>query len=201
MRKHASHVLWTVAACLLAAGCAAEDLTSIRLTVGPDGSGSITIVSVEAPSDPTAVENATSGVEWGDRVTVKASAGEFTSLSSVRVAGISFNRSVSDDGVGILNVVLPLKPDRPWARTLAPIPEDKRAALAEMYDPDGELRSIGASLMIVVTLPGDVVTQGTIPDKRGIEGSQKKDTATLIVPVDVIAPCYESISWHVTWQQ
>ncbi len=153
------------------------------------------------PDDSTAVENATSGVDWGDRVTVKVSAGKFTSLSSVSVAGISFNRSVDDADVWTLKVVLPLEPDRDWADTLASIPQDRREALAEVYDPDGKLRTIGASLKIVVELPGEVGSQSTIPDKRRIAGSYKSNTATLIVPVDVIGQPYRSITWNVTWLQ
>jgi hypothetical protein len=194
--------LWGVSvACLLGSACGEEDLTSIRLSLREDGSGTITVVSVEAPAEGAAVEGAVSGVTWKKRVSVNAAAGDFADPSRLKVADISFDWGVGDGGMGRLRVMVPLGADRRWVRTIAPIPEDQRSELAETFDPTGKIKTISASVRIVVELPRDVVSSGAAPAGRGITASHKKNTATLTVPVDLKAARDESAHWHITWQQ
>jgi hypothetical protein len=201
MLKRACLVVCIVGACLPAAGCGEQDLTSIRLSLNDDGSGRITVVSVEAPDQGFAVEGASSGVSWSRRVSVNASAGEFSDATALEVADIDFHWGVGDEGMGRLKVVVPLGSERRWVRTIAPITENQRTELAETFDPTGAVKTVGASVRIVVELPGNVVSSGAVPARGGTAASHKKNTATLTVPVDFKAPHREAIVWHITWQQ
>ena len=201
MLKRVIHVLGVSVACLAASACGEEDLTTVRLSLREDGSGTITVVSVEAPAEGAAVEGAASGVAWKRRVSVHAAAGEFADASLLTVSDIAFDWGVGDGGMAWLQVVVPLGADRRWVGIFAPIPEDQRSELAETFDPTGTVKTISASMRIVVELPRDVVSSGAVRVGRGIAASHKKNIATLAVPVDLTALHDESIVWHITWQQ
>lgn len=186
-------------ASLSLAGCD-DDLTSIRITLGKDGSGTVKVASVAVPEPLGAAESAIRGALWSNRVSVNALAGAFDDVSQLAVAGITFSRAVHD-GCCTLEVVVPLGTNNKWAAVLAPLSETQRTELAQVIDPSGKTKSIGSSLKIIVELPGEVVSSGALPGSDGISASHKAKIATLTVPVGATVSYHDSVKWHMTWNQ
>ncbi len=186
-------------ACLAAAGCNESDLTSIRLALEADGSGSIRVSALEVPQEPFAVERESSGATWSDRIGVKAVAGSFAAVSDLAVAGITFDAGATGSGIHYLDVTVPVGPGSPWVAAIAPLSEAQRAASARAFDPTGRVQRVGSTVSIVVELPGEVTGSSVTPHRRGVTASMRNDSATLLVPVD--APDLGTVIWHVTWTQ
>lgn len=199
MNKQCRRVMIVLGACLVLGGCNESDLTSIRIKLNSDGSGTVKVITASVPAEPSPVKRASQGTAWTQRVSVNASRGAFASVSALAVAGITFDADLSNDGMGRLEVVVPIGPKSRWIKTITPLSENQRTELAEVFDPTGKIESIGSSIRIVVELPGEVVFSGAFPTSGGVSSSHNDDTATLTVPVDTVVPGYGSVRWHITW--
>ncbi len=187
--------------CLSLGGCDESDLTSIRVTLDADGSGTIRVSSVAMPAEPNAIERASTGAAWSNRVNINVSTGQFTSISHLVVGEITFAADVTDQGMGHLEVVVPLGPDTRWMTTILPMSDQHRAGPAWPFDYTGKVKSLGSALKVVIELPSDIVASGVTTEIPGVSASSKKNTATLTVPVDADMPGGDSIRWHLTWTQ
>ncbi len=183
------------------AGCDEEDLTSIRVSVNADGSGTIMASAVAVPQEPTGIERGTVGATWSDRVTVTAAVGTFDSLTQLVVGGISFNHDVSASGMMTLSVVLPLGAETQWAKMISPMSPAQRGESARAFDRAGKIKSLGATLKMVIELPNEVVSTGVTPRLSGVSPSNKHNTAVLLIPVDTALEATGSLRWHLTWMQ
>ncbi len=184
---------------LMLGGCTASDPTSIRLTVAADGGGAIKVFSLAVPSGGI-VERESRGADWSHRLSLTASAGTYTALSSVAIADITFDTETRGDGTHRLEVVVPLGPDRRWVSVIAPIPREHRQEMAQVFDPSGRAGSIGSAIKIVLELPGNVLSAEPLPGSDGIAAKHERNVATLTVSVDAAVPGYDRLTWHVLWR-
>ncbi len=119
---------------LLLVGCDEADVTSMRMKLNDDLSGSVTVVSVATPDQPGAVGGISSGVTWGPRVSVTAVQGAFALVSDLTVANISFEADVSPGGMGRLEVNVPLGATADWIQAFSPLAEAERQELAGVLE-------------------------------------------------------------------
>lgn len=183
------------------AGCDDEDLTSIRVSINADGSGTIMASAVAVPEEPTGIERGTVGATWSDRVTVTAATGTFETLSQLVVADISFSQVVSASGIVTLAVVLPLGAEAQWTKMISPMSQAQREESARAFDRDGKIKSLGSKLKLVIELPNDVVGNGVTPRLSGVSPSNKDNVAELLIPVDTALEATGSLQWLLTWIQ
>ena len=188
--------------CLLPclATCGEEDLTSVRIKVNADHSGTITVSSVAVPAR-IGVEQGTTGVIWTDRVGVMAAAGSFDSISKLAVGDISFDVEVTDHGMVTMEVMLPLGAAVEWKKLITPMSPDQRAESARAFDPDRRIRSLGSTFKMVIELPSEVVATGITPHLLGTTTSSEDEKAELLVTVDTALAGRGSLRWHLTWTQ
>ncbi len=183
------------------AGCDEEDLTSIRVSINADGSGTIMASAVAVPQEPTGIERGTVGATWSDRVTVTAAAGTFETLSRLVVADISFRHVESASGMVTLSVVLPLGAEAQWTKMISPMSPAQRGESARAFDRDGKIKSLGSTFKMVIELPNDVVGNGVTPRLSGVSPSNKRNTAVRLIPLDTALEATGSLQWHLTWIQ
>ncbi len=182
------------------AACGEEDLTSVRLKINADHSGTITMSSVAVP-ERTGFEQGTTGATWTDRVGVAAAAGSFDSISRLVVGDITFDVEVTDQGMVSMQVVVPLGAAVQWAKLITPMSPEQRAESARAFDPDGKVKALGTTFKLLIELPSDVVATGITPHLLGVTTSSEDDEAVLLVAVDRALAAYGSLRWHVTWMQ
>ncbi len=182
------------------AACGEEDLTSVRLKINADHSGTITMSSVAVP-ERTGFEQGTTGATWTDRVGVAAAAGSFDSISRLVVGDITFDVEVTDQGMVSMQVVVPLGAAVQWAKLITPMSPEQRAESARAFDPNGRMKSLGSTFKLLIELPSDVVATGITPHLLGVTTSSEDDAAVLLVAVDNALAAYGSLRWHVTWMQ
>ncbi|MHC4948219.1 MAG: hypothetical protein ACYTG1_08150 [Planctomycetota bacterium] len=195
---------WLAAAigvCLLLSACDETDLTSIRITVNPDGTGEIRASTVGVPDTPARVEDRTGGVTWSERVALHAASGRFDDVRALTIADIGFEYEVSERGTGQLVVTLPRGPDAEWPVTIAPADEDRRRRAAAAFDETGRLEALGAKIRVVVEVPGDIAGSGALPARARVDTKHDKREATLTVPVEYALGPGDPIEWHITWAQ
>lgn len=183
----------------LLAGCGEEDLTSIRVSINADGSGTIMASAVSVPDQRSGIEAGTVGATWSDRVTITAVSGSFAVLSQLVVGGISFDQNVSGSGMVSLDVVVPLGPEARWTKMISPMTPDQRVQSARAFDRDGRLKSLGSTFKMVIELPSDVVSTGVAPRLSGVFPSSRDNTVELLIPVDTALAETGSLRWSVTW--
>ena len=182
------------------AACGEEDLTSVRLKLNADHSGTITASSVAVP-ERTGFEKGTKGATWVDRVGVVAATGSFDSINRLVVGDITFNVDVSDHGMVSMEVVVPLGDAAQWAKLITPMSAEQRAESARAFDPDGRIKSLGSTFKLLIELPSDVVATGVTPHVRGIKVSSDGEETVLLVDVDSARAANGSLRWYVTWAQ
>ncbi len=182
------------------AACGEEDLTSVRLKINADHSGTITMSSVAVP-ERTGFEQGTKGATWTDRVGVVAAAGSFDSISRLVVGDISFDVEVSDHGMVSMEVVVPLGAAVQWAKLITPMSPAQRAESARAFDPDGRVKALGSTFKLLIELPSEVVATGITPHLLGVTTSSEGAEAELLVAVDNALAARGSLRWHVTWMQ
>ncbi len=182
------------------AACGEEDLTSVRLKLNADLSGTIMVSSVAVP-ERIGFERGTKGATWTDRVGVAAAAGSFDSISQLVVGDISFDVEVSDHGMVSMEVVVPLGAALQWAKLITPMSPDQRAESARAFDPDGKVKALGTTFKLLIELPSEVVATGITPHLLGVTASSEGDEAELLVAVDTALAAHGSLRWHLTWMQ
>ncbi len=182
------------------AACGEEDLTSVRLKINADHSGTITMSSVAVP-ERTGFEQGTTGATWTDRVGVVAAAGSFDSISRLVVGDITFDVEVTDHGMVSMEIVVPLGAAVQWATLIAPMSPEQRAESARAFDPNGKVKALGSTFKLLIELPSDVVATGITPHLLGVTTSSEDDAAVLLVAVDRARAADGSLRWHVTWMQ
>ncbi len=182
------------------AACGEEDLTSVRLRINGDHSGTITVSSVAVP-ERIGFEQGTKGATWTDRVGVVAAKGSFDSVSRLVVGDISFDVEVSDHGMVTMEIVVPLGAAVQWAKLITPMSSEQRAESARAFDPDGRVKTLGSTFKLLIELPSDVVATGVTPHLLGVTTSSEDDEAVLLVGVDRALAADGSLRWHVTWMQ
>ena len=186
-----------VMSCALA-GCDESDAVAIRIDLKGDLSGRVTTRSLVRPEAGGAVEQASSGVVWADRVTLVASQGSFGDLSALGIEDIAFAGGQAE-GLNFLKVTVPLGEAIKWpdSFTIADIEARKRAAAT--FDPEGNAKKVGATLKIEIELPSTAVGHGATPAMAGLKEEVDKRIATLVVPVDKARAEQGEIVWHLTW--
>jgi hypothetical protein len=184
----------------LLAACGEEDLTSVRLKLNADHSGTITASSVAVP-ERAGFEQGMKGATWTDRVGVVAATGSFDSISRLAIGDISFDVEVTDHGMVSMEVVIPLGAAVRWPQLVAPMSPEQRAESARAFDPDGRVKALGSTFKLLIDLPSDVVATGITPHLLGVTASSEGDEAVLLVSVDTALAAHGSLRWHVTWMQ
>ncbi|MHC5023850.1 MAG: hypothetical protein ACYTGG_08050 [Planctomycetota bacterium] len=187
--------------CLLLGSCDETDLTSIRLTVAADGSGTIRMSTVAEPASAPVTEADSTGATWGQHVSVAASVGRFDDVTALRIADLQFHLEVNTRGMVMLEVIVPLGRDARWIRQLSPLTEAQRTGTARAFDPSGRTRSLGAYVKLEIEVPEDVVASELDTYVQAISPARDDRTATLIVPVDGGADRPDHVSWLITWRQ
>ena len=134
------------------ASCGEEDLTSVRIKINADHSGTITASSVAVP-ERTGFDKGTKGATWTDRVAVVAADGLFDSISRLVVGDISFEVDIADHGLVSMEVVVPLGAAAQWAKLVTPMSPEQRAESARAFDPDGRMKALGTTFKMVIELP------------------------------------------------
>jgi len=180
------------------AACGEEDLTSVRLKLNADHSGTITASSVAVPQR-TGFDQGTRGATWADRVGVVAATGSFEAINRLVVGDISFHVDVSDHGMVSMEVVVPLGDAMQWAKLITPMTAEQRAESARAFDPAGRVKSLGSTFKLLIELPSDVVATGVTPHVRGVKASSDGAEAVLLVDVDRARAANGSLRWYVTW--
>ena len=182
------------------AACGEEDLTSVRIKLNSDLSGTITASSVAVP-ERTGIEAGMTGVAWTDRVGVTAVAGSFDSLSQLVIGDITFNVDVSDQGMVTMDVLVPMGPSVEWAKVIAPMSAEQRAESARAFDPERRIKALGSSFKIHIELPSEVVATGIKPNLLGMASGSEGSEAELVVEIDTALAAHGSLRWLVTWMQ
>ena len=184
----------------LLAACGEEDLTSVRLKLNADHSGTITASSVAVP-ERAGFEQGMRGTTWTDRVGVVAATGSFDSISRLTIGDITFDVDINDNGMVSMEVVIPLGAAVQWPQLVAPMSPEQRAESARAFDPDGRVKALGSTFKLLIDLPSDVVATGITPHLLGVTASSEGDEAKLLVSVDTALAAHGSLRWHVTWMQ
>jgi hypothetical protein len=184
----------------LLAACGEEDLTSVRLKLNADHSGTITASSVAVP-ERAGFEKGMSGATWTDRVGIVAATGSFDSISRLTIGEISFDVEVNDHGMVSMEVVIPLGAAVQWPQLVAPMSPEQRVESARAFDPDGRIKALGSTFKLLIDLPSNVVATGITPHLLGVTASSEGDEAKLLVSVDTALAAHGSLRWHVTWMQ
>ena len=196
------------------AGCDDTDVISLRLALADDGSGTVTVNSVQVPEAPGPVERGTSGATWSQRVNLVAASGSFEDLSSLRVEDIAFERGHSGENAGYVQVTLPLGAEAQWPDLLVAAESDQLDAASATVDPTGKVK-LGKAFKIVLALPGRVVAQGTRPETRQAKmkiidavpadgddpDAHENRVATLVVPLGMVRAATGTLTWHVIWSR
>ena len=185
---------------LFSFGCDESDLTSIKITLKADGSGTIRVNCVAIP-EATTIEQSSPGAMWSNRVQLTTTIGSFDAIEALAVAGISFQMPPATAKVGYLVVSLPRGPEAAWPEAIAPVSEAQRADAAAALDETGKLAVLGKKIKIEIDLPGEVSATGAFPYLPKVAPSKKKTIATLAVPVEIGREDGEAITWNIAWQK
>lgn len=180
-----------------ASGCDESDLVAVRLELAGDLSGKVTTRSLKRPSGAGPLESSTSGVDWKDRVDIQSATGDFASLSGLSVADIKF---AGDPGSKLLTVTIPLGSGASWPEAFTISNEDQRKKAAATFDATGSAKKVGATVKIVVTLPGEVVAHGAQPSIAGLKEEVDKKEASIVIPVKKALSENGEITWQITWK-
>jgi len=202
--KLSTHVLPVLLAVALAPqGCEEADAVSIRLRLNEDFSGTLTTSTLERPVRVSPLEQNSAGLTWGDHVNLVCSAGAFDAVGEIRLDEIKFESRIQDDGLNYLKITLPRGPKMSWPRSLVPDNignEEQRKALARTIDPSGRIRDIGSLIKFEIQLPSGVVAHGVNTRARRLKENASKNTASLVVPMDLALTTGRDIVWHLTWE-
>ncbi|MGQ0627852.1 MAG: hypothetical protein ACT4PL_07100 [Phycisphaerales bacterium] len=201
-----------LACSLLLSGCGEEEVSSIRITLKDDLSGTLSSRSVTIPSaaNPPAVEGATQGVTWGARGEVVMATGTFADLSALKIADITFECDGKNPMAA--RVLVPRGPQAQWPKLLTVTDRELRERTAAALAPEVKRPTAGSVLTIAVKLPPGMraVTSGVKGLGRGLNATMESTLVTLTVPVEVALGAGQSepnkivtepLSWHFTWEK
>lgn len=176
-------------------GCDAEDLSSVKLTLAADGSGTVRVTTLEAPTAAAGAETHSAGIAWKSRARVVTSSGSFASLSALRVADVRFLGSGR-----FLSINVPLSPERGWAKVLAPADDAERRRVRDALG-SPEAKGVATRVKLEVKLPGKIVSAGVHPVLPSVKVTvnKAKGIATLVLPTDLEAKDHSELAWHLTW--
>jgi hypothetical protein len=183
------------------AGCDENDLVSLRIRVNEDGSGTLVTSALANPAGPGAVEQGGRGVAWRDRLSLECASGAFDSIGKLAVEDLVFSSSGGGESSHSIEIALPCGPEAKWLRTFVPLSVDERKRLAPLFDPTGNVKSIGAKIKIVIDLPVAPTAHGVLPIVNGVKESVDGQEATLLVPVDTALASTRSMTWQLTWRK
>lgn len=179
----------------LLASCGDADVVGAHIDLEADGSGHATIRSLLPSGSPGPAEAAIDGIDFQGRAQLHSSEGPFGDITEVDLGGIRFERQ----GANGLRVRLPVGPEAPWARALAPSP-DAQGATARTFDPEASTRALGATVRFVLEAPDLVISNGCYPRARGVEWDKERDKASLWIPVRTALRAGDPLVWDITWQ-
>jgi len=188
-------------ALLALAACDETDAVALRIRLRDDFSGQLTTSNVALMPAESALQQATSGVEWQSRAEILCSAGRFTSLGALKISDIDLSSGDGGEGIAFVRVALPRGESAKWCRVMIPMTADERTKAAAALDPEGKTKNVASTIKIEIRLPGNVVGNGLTGRVRGIKLKDEGDTATLVVPLDVAQSAGDPIVWHLTWQR
>jgi hypothetical protein len=192
--------LLALAAAFLPA-CSQSDASSMRLTIRPDLSAEILTSSVavrEARDGP--VQSVTSAADWKAAGTLVLARAECPDISKLNLGGITFAASVRG-GAPMIRITIPRGSAAKWAGAFTVTDQEARKAAARILDPNAKASSIGESIKIQVTVPGQVISAGTDNKERGINSSYEETQATLMIPAERAVQDGKPIIWDITWRE
>jgi hypothetical protein len=175
------------------AACRGSDVVGVHLRIVDGGPAVLTTRSLLVQEEPGPVEALAEGVAWRARARLVCSRGEVADLKALRLAGITF-----EPGPGRLRVTIPCGPETSWVEKFAP-PADARLAALEVYDPKGDDRSAGTSVLFEVEVPALVVAAGAAPGWGGVSTDHQGRRATLLLPAKSVREQERVLVWDVTW--
>src|SRR5262245_60124285 len=186
---------------LLAAACSESDVVTVRVTLAPDGSGTVSASSLSIPTEKLAFEGRTKGAEWTDRATLACAKGTFKSLAALEMADIRFSSGTTAEGSAYVRATFPAGSKAAWCGVFAPPPDVQKKA-AGTLDPTGRATSSGSMLKLEVEVPGQVVAVGHTPlEIRGITTDKTKDRAMIVVPIHrTLESGEKEIVFDMTWR-
>lgn len=187
---------------LLLAGlcsCSGGELAGVHVKLQPDGKGTVTVRTLMEPTSTGAAESRAQGVTWQSRAGLASAQGQFDQINDLKLGngGIRFLAELGADRPN-LRVFLQRGPEAEWVTALVP-DQDKRIAMAKVYDPTGRTREIGDVLRIELSVPGEVFASGVRPTGRGVEAAHEGKRAYLLVPVRTALEAGEELEWSFSW--
>lgn len=179
--------------------CSGGELAGVHVKLQKDGKGVVTVRTLMEPATTGAAESRAQAVTWQSRAGLACAQGQFEQINDLKLGdgGIRFLAELGDDRPN-LRVFLRRGPDAEWVTALVP-DQDKRMAMAKVYDPTGRTREIGDVLRIEVSVPGEVFASGVRPSGRGIEAAHEGKRAYLLVPVRTALEAGEELEWSFSW--
>jgi len=211
MRKTTTSLLAAAAAIVVAhliAGCGEEDVTSIKLSIGPGGKGKMVVTRIRFDKTvaDSALQKNTSGVAWkGREVGVVVQEATFSDISKVDIVGIRL--AVSGE---TFRLVVPLGRHAKWTKVLAPSKDD--IEVIDSLNEEQELglpKRVGRKFKFTVRLPGKIISEDATSNIASGSGGlfsfgSKEETseATLVLPVEKVrSSLKKELIWKVTWQK
>lgn len=185
---------------LAAGGCDESDAASLRLKINKGGpSGEIAASVLASPGAPTAAETLTSGgVTWANRAAVTLSRGTFADIAKLTFGEVHF-KFTPTGSQSILEVFMPRGASVKWPGLLASETEAERSRARAVLAPDDADSKLGKVVKITIDLPGKVSGSDSSLPARGLSASYDQQTATFIVPIDLVMQEGAPIRWTVKW--
>lgn len=189
-----------LAACaLVLPACDETDAAAVRIRLEPAFSGTVMTSSVVRLTEPGPLERASSGATWETRGALVTARGRFDDLATLKLADLSFEYGGAG-GDPFVKVTLPRGRDARWPAAFTVPQADERDQAARAIDPETDTPTkIGATVKIVLDVPGRVISAGVRGKARGLSSNFEETNATLIVPADLAFTEGEPLVWHVTW--
>jgi hypothetical protein len=195
-------------------GCEETDVVAIRVKMEDHSRGTIIVNSIAVPDQAGPVEAAASGADWQQRANLVCAAGSFKSIADLKIHGISFAGGTTTENAGFVQVRILTGPEALWPGVMVSGTPEQIEDAAKVVDPAGNLK-LGSTLEIEITLPGNVVAQGTKPqigklksstdnldrDQEPDRAKAKNRIARLVLPLDFAREHEGGVVWHVIWEK
>ena len=181
-------------------GCDESDLVSIRIRLNKDYSGTLVTSGLMIPAEPSALERASHGVAWRDRLQVIGASGAFDNVAKLSIEDIVFSCGGGSDGPSYVTINVPRGPQARWVRALAPLSLDERKRATEIFDPTGKVKELGSLVKLQIDFPGPVIAHGVSPSPTGCKEEAEEARATLVVSVETALSQGGVLVWQLTWR-
>lgn len=179
--------------------CDGSDAVSLRIRLHADLSGEVTASMLTMPEEPNELEQASTGIAWGDRARLVFSTGKFTDIGEVQIGDLTMRGEVAEDGISHVRVTLPRGEGTRWHKLFTTDDVKRRERMAKAIDPEGGIARVGSTIKIVIETPSPVTSTGVRSNARGLKAEHEKLIASLLVPLDAVVDGEGTIEWHVIW--